>query len=76
MTALRRENAIISSVPSIIANPKIVNRRLYKTNEINSTTGKADNPTKTTMNNVAIGYSMTKANTGATMRPTFVSFHF
>lgn len=75
MTALSIETAIINSVPSTIANPSIVKRKLYKTNDTNSTKGNAESPMKTAMNKVAIGYSMTKAKTGASTFPRFVSFH-
>lgn len=75
MTALSRETAIISNVPSTNANPKIVKMKLYSTNETNSTMGKADKPVKTVKNKVAMGYSITKASTGATTTPMLVSFH-
>lgn len=76
MTALSNEIANIRSVPSINANPRIVKRRLYNTNDINSTTGKVESPTKMAMNMVTMGYSMTKANTDARMEPTLeVYFH-
>lgn len=76
MTALSRETAIISNVPSTNANPKSVKMKLYSTNETNSTIGKADRPAKTVKNKVAMGYSITKASTGATTTPMLVSFHF
>lgn len=75
MTALSIETAIINSVPSTIANPSIVKRKLYSTNEENSTMGNAESPMKTAINKVAIGYSMTKDKTGANILPRFVSFH-